>query len=93
MKRNIGTVDRVIRLLLAIVIAVLYQIGVIKGTLGIVLIVIAVIFLLTSIAGFCPLYALLGISTKKTQIQAPTAATLKKEIKPAKKKTVAKKKR
>jgi len=65
MKRNMGLLDRTIRLLLTIVIAILYQTKVITGTLAIVLLVIAVIFLITSLFGFCPVYALLGISTIK----------------------------
>ncbi|AEA44990.1 hypothetical protein Fluta_3011 [Fluviicola taffensis DSM 16823] len=60
-----GTADRVIRTLLAIVAIVLFYNGVIHGTLGIILIVFSVIFLLTSLVGFCPLYALVGLSTKK----------------------------
>jgi hypothetical protein len=59
-----GTIDRVIRALLAVVVAVLYFTGVISGTLAIILGVIAAILLLTSIVGFCPLYAPFNISTK-----------------------------
>ena len=70
MKKNMGVIDRIIRLLLGGVVAVLYFTGVISGTLFIVLAVIAGIFVLTSIIGFCPLYLPLGISTvckKKTE--------------------------
>lgn len=65
MKKNMGQTDRIIRIIAAIVIAVLYFAHVITGTLAIVLGVIAVIFLVTSLIGFCPLYTLLGVSTKK----------------------------
>jgi hypothetical protein len=65
MKKNMGTIDRVIRSLVAIVIAILFFTHTISGTLGIVLLVVAAILLVTSIIGFCPLYALLGLSTDK----------------------------
>jgi hypothetical protein len=63
MKKNVGNVDRIIRLLIAAVIAFLYFTNVITGTLGLVLLVLAAIFVLTSFVGFCPIYALLGINT------------------------------
>lgn len=62
-----GGADRAIRLIIAIVLGVLYYMGVISGTLGIVLLVVAAVFLLTSLVSFCPLYPLLGISTKKKE--------------------------
>jgi hypothetical protein len=65
MNKNMGTIDRIIRVLVAIVIAVLYFTGKISGTLGIVLLVVAGIFLLTSIIRFCPAYLPLGIKTCK----------------------------
>jgi hypothetical protein len=65
MKQNMGTIDRVIRVLLAIVVLVLYLTGNISGTAAIILGIIAVIFVLTSLVGFCPLYVPLKISTKK----------------------------
>ena len=58
-----GTIDKVIRILIVIVIAVLYSQGIISGTLAIVLGVVAAIFLLTSLVGFCPLYKLVGMNT------------------------------
>lgn len=63
MKRNMGTADRVIRFIIAAVIGVLYYMGTITGTLGIVLLVLAGVFVLTSFVSFCPLYAPFGIST------------------------------
>jgi hypothetical protein len=65
MKKNMGSIDKIIRLLLAIVIGVLYFTEVITGTLGIVLIVVAIVFFLTSFIGFCPLYYPFGIKTCK----------------------------
>jgi len=63
MKLNMGGADRIIRALIAVAIAVLYFTNVITGTLGIVLLVFGAVFLLTSIVGFCPLYAPFGIRT------------------------------
>jgi hypothetical protein len=63
MKLNMGGADRIIRALIAVAIAVLYFTNVITGTLGIVLLVVGAVFLLTSIVGFCPLYAPFGIRT------------------------------
>lgn len=65
MKKNMGSADRIIRLIVAVIIAVLYFTGKISGTLGIVLGVIAVAFVLTSAIGWCPLYVPLGIRTCK----------------------------
>ena len=63
MKRNMGTADRVIRFVIAVAIGLLYYNNYLTGALGIVLLAVAAIILVTSIAGFCPLYALFHIST------------------------------
>jgi K+-transporting ATPase A subunit len=63
MKKNMGTLDRIIRIAVAVIIGVLYFTGVISGLTAIVLIVIAAVFILTSFVGFCPLYALTGINS------------------------------
>lgn len=65
MKKNIGTADKVIRIIIAIVIGVLYFTNIISGTLAIVLGILAVVFVLTSFIGSCPLYLPFGISTSK----------------------------
>ncbi len=65
MKANMGSVDKVIRFLIAIVIGVLYFTNVIDGTVAIILLVLAAIFILTSLVSFCPLYFPFGISTCK----------------------------
>lgn len=65
MTKNIGTLDRVLRLIFAIVVAVLYFTGLISGTAAIILGILAAVFLLTSVVGFCPLYTLFGFSTRK----------------------------
>lgn len=63
MKQNMGTTDKIIRIALAVLIAILYFTNVITGTLGIVLLVLAVVFVLTSLISFCPLYLPFGINT------------------------------
>ena len=63
MKKNMGSADRIIRFILAAIIAVLYFTGTIGGTLGIVLLILAGVFVITSFVSFCPLYAPFGIST------------------------------
>jgi len=63
MKKNIGKADKLIRLVVAALIITLYLTNVISGTLGIVMIVVAVVFPLTALINFCPLYPILGIST------------------------------
>ena len=65
MKKNMGTVDKVLRLLGAVLLVVLYLTGVVSGTLGIIFLLIAVMFVVTSILGFCPLYLPFGINTNK----------------------------
>jgi hypothetical protein len=67
MKANMGSIDRIIRVLLAVIVAVLYFMGVVSGTLGIVLMVAAAVFALTSLISFCPLYPILGINTCETK--------------------------
>lgn len=65
MKKNMGNTDKAIRTAIALLIAILYFTNVISGTTGIVLLVLAIVFLLTSLVSFCPLYTLLGINTNK----------------------------
>ncbi len=65
MKKNMGTTDKVIRVLAAVIIAILYLTNVLTGTLGIVLLIVAVILVLTSLVAFCPLYLPFGINTDK----------------------------
>jgi hypothetical protein len=67
MKKNLGTIDKVLRVLFAIVIAVMYLTNVIVGTAAMILGLLAVVFLLTSALGFCPLYLPFQLSTKKGQ--------------------------
>lgn len=63
MKKNMGSADRIMRLIIAAVLGFLFYNGTISGTLGIVAVVAAGVFALTSLVSFCPLYTLLGINT------------------------------
>jgi len=63
MKKNMGTIDRIIRILMAITVGVLYMTGSITGFAAIILGVLAIVFIITSLIGFCPLYVPLKIST------------------------------
>ena len=65
MKKNMGTIDRVIRTVIAVAIAALYFTGRISGTVAIVLGIAAVAFLLTSLVSWCPFYVPFGLSTRK----------------------------
>lgn len=63
MKKNMGSADRVIRLIIAAIAVFLFFNGTLTGTVGIVALVLAAVFTLTSLMSFCPLYRLVGIST------------------------------
>jgi hypothetical protein len=65
MKKNMGMIDKIIRVLIAVTIAILYFTNVISGVLGIILLILSGIFILTSFIGVCPLYSPLKINTKK----------------------------
>jgi hypothetical protein len=67
MKKNIGTIDKVIRILVAAVVAVLYFTNIISGTVAIILLIVSTIFILTSLISFCPLYLPFGLSTRKKE--------------------------
>ena len=65
MKKNMGSLDKIIRILIAITVVILFYMNVISGTLAIVLSVFAIILFITSFVNFCPLYLPFGISTRK----------------------------
>lgn len=67
MKSNVGTTDRIIRIALALIFAVLYFTQMVTGTVGLVLLVLGGIFMATSLIGWCPIYAAVGLSTCKTK--------------------------
>jgi hypothetical protein len=66
MKKNMGTLDRILRLIVAAVFAYLYFSGTVTGALGIILLVLGAVFVLTSLVSFCPLYLPFKISTRKS---------------------------
>ena len=67
MKKNMGSADRIIRFVVAAILAALYFLNVVTGTLGIVLLAVAGIFVLTSVVSVCPLYAPFGLKTCAVQ--------------------------
>jgi len=68
-KQNMGTTDRIVRLGVALLIAVLYFTGIISGTLALILGILAIVFALTSFVAFCPLYLPFGLSTIAKKLQ------------------------
>lgn len=67
MKKNMGSIDKIIRLLVAALIVVLYYTDKISGTLGIILLIFAAVLVITSFISFCPLYFPFGLKTNKTK--------------------------
>jgi hypothetical protein len=65
MKSNMGTIDKAVRILIAVAIIALYFTNILSGTVAIILLIFAGIFILTSFMSFCPLYLPFGISTRK----------------------------
>ena len=65
MKQNVGLFDKTIRISAALIIGGLYFGGKISGVTAIVLLVVAIVFLLTSMLNFCPLYLPFGLSTRR----------------------------
>lgn len=67
MKKNMGSADKIIRLIIAAIVGILYFTNVLTGTIAIVALVLAGVFVLTSLISFCPLYAPFGLSTCATK--------------------------
>ncbi len=72
MKRNVGSADKIIRIVAALVIAALILAGVLTGTLAWILGVVAVVLVATSLVSMCPLYLALGISSASKSTHVPT---------------------
>ncbi|HBX69410.1 MAG TPA: DUF2892 domain-containing protein [Chloroflexi bacterium] len=66
MKANLGTVDRILRVMLALILAVLYFTGTVTGAFGIILLILGGAFLLTALLSFCPLYVPFKFTTRKS---------------------------
>jgi hypothetical protein len=73
MKKNMSNIDRTIRILIAAAIFILWLADKITGTLAVILLIVAAVFVLTSFVGFCPLYRALGISSRKEEPGTPVA--------------------
>jgi hypothetical protein len=67
MKKNMGNIDRAIRIMIALVLIVLYFTNIITGTLAIVLLIVSALLIVTSIFGICPAYLAFGINTTKKE--------------------------
>jgi uncharacterized membrane protein len=63
MKKNIGSIDKILRLLIAAIFIILFILNVISGVFGYILLALAAVFILTSLLNFCPLYAIFGMKT------------------------------
>jgi len=70
MTKNMGSADRIIRVIIAAIMVTLYFTGIISGTLGLVLIALSAVFVLTSLVSFCPLYLPFGLSTLRKKVQS-----------------------
>jgi len=66
MKRNLSNIDRIVRVVLALLFAYLYFGGILPGTLGLILFVLGIVFVLTSVVSWCPIYAMFKLSTYKS---------------------------
>jgi len=69
MKKNMGTIDKAVRIIIAAVFSILYFTGTVSGTLGLILLILGGVFLVTSLISFCPLYTLIGLNTCPTKKQ------------------------
>jgi len=67
MKANLGSTDKMVRIIVAIIIAILFFTNVIAGVLGIILLILAGVFVITSLVSFCPIYAIVGLRTNKVK--------------------------
>ncbi len=67
MKKNMGSTDRIVRLIAALLIGLLYFTGLISGTVAIILVVLGIVFIATSAISFCPIYRIFGINTCPTK--------------------------
>ena len=67
MNKNVGTIDKVIRVLVAVVVLIHFFTHIISGTLAVILLILAGVLVVTSLWGLCPLYLLFGLSTTKKE--------------------------
>lgn len=69
MKKNMGTIDKAVRIIIAAVFSILYFTSKVEGAVGIILLILGGVFLVTSLISFCPLYTLVGLNTCPTKKQ------------------------
>ncbi len=67
MKKNVGSIDKGIRILVALIMVVLYFTNVISGTIGIILLALSAVFVITSLLSYCPIWQVLGLNTMKKE--------------------------
>lgn len=67
MKKNMGNIDKLIRIVFALLLIGLYLLNIIEGTFGLVAAGLGLVFIITSFLGFCPLYSIIGFKTCKTE--------------------------
>ena len=67
MKKNVGSIDQIIRYILAAVLIILFFTNVVTGVLGYILLAVAVIFIVTALLNFCPIWWMIGVKTNKTK--------------------------
>jgi len=67
MKTTMGSTNKAIRLLIALILVSVYFLGMVEGVIGTIALVVAAVFTLTSVISFCPLYSVFGIKTCKTK--------------------------
>ena len=70
MKKNVGFIDRIVRVLLFVIAALLYFTGTLSGTSGLIVLIAGAVLLLTSLMGFCPIYFSVGISSLRKKPSA-----------------------
>jgi hypothetical protein len=68
MKKNVGSIDKIVRYVLAAILIALFAFNVVSGLLGYILLAVAAIFIVTSLLNFCPIWWLLGLKTNKAKI-------------------------
>jgi hypothetical protein len=68
-EKNIGTLDRIVRIVLALILFAAYGMGYVRGILGYIVLIIGLILILTGVFGSCLIYSLLGMSTAKKTVQ------------------------
>jgi hypothetical protein len=67
MKKNVGSIDQIIRYLLAAVLIILFATKIVTGVLGYILLAVAVVFIVTALLNFCPIWWMIRVRTNKNK--------------------------